>query len=302
MTPTRSPSRHGAATTASASRPPRAVGCVMRWQPLLVVALVALLAGACGEDAPPPPPPKKAAPAAKGKGKGGKQGTLQPRMHVEERVSCGAIEKATGPKCDPVAPACDIGLYCLPVKGGATHCESCPERDSIRHQFRDRDFVADQVRDPFQSFIIPQKGLGADPDRKIEGPCNRADQFVASNYSYLELRLVGIVAQGTQRKVLMMDRSNFGHIIRRGDCVGKEKAVVKDIGPGFVTFVVHPAPEDRTNRVPEERSVLLHPKGLQVAPQPQPEAMIAPNAPIVAPPSGGPATEATAPSLPPPSN
>jgi hypothetical protein len=113
------------------------------------------------------------------------------------------------------------------------------------------------------------------------------------------MRLVGIVAQGTQRKVLMMDRTNIGHIIRRGDCVGKEKAVVKDIGPGFVTFVVHPAPEDRSNRQPEERSVLLHPKGLQVAPQAQPEA-VTPNAPIVAPPPSGPAP--TAPTVPPPSN
>jgi hypothetical protein len=272
----------------------------MRWQPLLVLALVT---SACGEDAPPPPPPKKpGAPAAPGAKPGAKdkKNTLQPRMHVEERVSCGLIEKATGPKCEPAASTCDVGLYCLPVKGGANHCESCPERDSIRHEFKDRDFVSDQVRDPFQSFIIIQKGLEAEPDRKVEGPCNRADQFVAGNFSYLDMRLVGIVAQGTQRKVLMMDRTNIGHIIRRGDCVGKEKAVVKDIGPGFVTFVVHPAPEDRSNRQPEERSVLLHPKGLQVAPQAQPEA-VTPNAPIVAPPPSG-APAPTAPTVPPPSN
>lgn len=260
----------------------------MRWQSVLALALIA---GACGDDPPPPPPPKAAAPAAKAGPKGapaGKAKQLQPRMHVEEKVACPAIEKPTGPKCDPATPSCEPGLYCLPVKGGATHCEPCPERDSIRHEFKDRDFVADQVRDPFQSFIIVQKGLEATPDKKIEGPCNRPEQFVATNYSYLELRLVGIVAQGTQRKALMMDRVNYGHIVRRGDCVGKEKAVVKDIGPGFVTFVVQPDPEGKTpNRVPEERSVQLHPKGLQVAPDSQPEAVgPTPTAPIVAPPGG----------------
>lgn len=261
----------------------------MRWQSVLVLAL---FAGACGDDPPPAPAPKPggAPAAAKGKSAAGAKGAkqLQPRTHVEQRVTCPAIEKATGPKCDPATPSCDQGLYCLPVTAGGTFCEPCPERDSIRHEFRDRDFVADLVRDPFQSFITPQKGLEAETVKKIEGPCTRKEQFVASNYSYLELRLVGIVAQGTQRKVLMMDRGNYGHIIRRGDCVGKEKAVVKDIGPGFVTFVVHPDVEDKTpNRIPEERSVQLHPKGLQIAPDALPEATApAPSAPIVAPSAG----------------
>jgi hypothetical protein len=249
---------------------------------------IALLAGSCGDDPPPPPPKKAAAPGAAGAAKKGdksKVKQLQPRTHVEARVSCPAIEKATGPKCDPATAACEPGLYCLPIKGGATHCEPCPERDSIRHEFKDRDFVADQVRDPFQSFIIVQKGLETAPDKKNEGPCTRKDQFVATNYSYLDLRLVGIVAQGTQRKVLMMDRGNVGHIIRRGDCVGKEKAVVKDIGPGFVTFVVRPDTDDKQpNRVPEERSIQLHPKGLQVAPESLPDATsTTPSAPIVTP-------------------
>jgi hypothetical protein len=275
----------------------------MRWQTLLVVSL---FAGACGDDPPPPPPKKPGAPggaAAKAADKKAKQ--LQPRMHVEERVTCPAIEKATGPKCDVATPVCDEGLYCLPVKGGATYCEPCPERNSIRHDFKDRDFVADQVRDPFYPFVVPLKGLEGSPDKKSEGPCTRTDQFVASNYSYLDLKLVGIVAQGTKRKVLMTDRSNYGHIIRRGDCVGKEKAVVKDIGPGFVTFVVRPDTDDKSpNRVPEERSVQLHPKGLQVAPDTLPDATGAgTNAPIVAPPGqGAPAPAPTAPNVPPPNN
>ncbi len=262
----------------------------MRWQYLIVLAL-ALVVG-CGEDEPPPPPPKAAAakPGAKpskGKGKGKDKGKeLQPRVHVEERVTCPEVAKATGDKCDPATPSCDAGLYCVPVKGGGNACEPCPERDSIRHEFKDRDFVADQVRDPFQSFIIPQKGLEGPSELKVEGPCRRPEQFVAGNYSYLDLRLVGVVSQGTQRKVLMLDRTNYGHIIKRGDCVGKEKAVVKDIGPGFVTFVVNPDPDDRTpNRVPEERSIQLHPKGLQVAPESLPDATEEPTAPVVAPPA-----------------
>jgi Tfp pilus assembly protein PilP len=260
----------------------------MRMHCLLVLAL---FVSACGDDPPPAPPSPAggggAKPAPKPKpGAKGAPTQLQPRQQIEQKVTCVSPEKATGPACNKDAPMCDADLYCLPV-GKGFNCEPCPERASIRHEFQDRDFVADQVRDPFQSYVIAQPGLIEEQEKKVEGPCNRPEQFVASNYSYLDLRLVGIVAQGTQRKVLMMDRGNLGHIIRRGDCVGKEKAVVKDIGTGYVTFVIAPDPEDKNpNRASEERSVQLHPKGLQVTAPTAPDAT-APTAPIVAPPGGG---------------
>ena len=264
---------------------------------LLAIAL--LFTAACGDD-PPPAPPQTATPGAPAgkpaaKGKGGKVALLQARQHVEDKVNCPPPDKPTGPACNKDAPACDPGKTCIQV-GGGTFCEVCPERDSIRHEFKDRDFVPDQTRDPFQSFIIVQKGL-EEPVEKHEdlGPCRRQDQLVASNYSYLDMRLVGIVAQGTQRKVLMMDRGNLGHIIRRGDCVGKEKALVKDIGPGFVTFVIQPDENDKTpNRIPTEHSIQLNPKGLQVAPQPA-DMTQQPQAPIVAPGAGPAAPAPTAP-------
>ena len=264
----------------------------MRTNAWLLVALVAApLVGACGEDeAPPPPPPPPAAPggapAAPGRPAAPPPGgQLQPRVQIEQKIICPEIEKATGPTCTPDAPACDPGLYCLPVTGGGNNCEPCAERDTIRHDFKDRDFVADQVRDPFQSYVIVQPELTDKDKAKPEGPCTRREQFVASSYSYMDLRLVGIVSQGTQRKVLMMDRGNLGHIIRRGDCVGKEKAVVKDIGTGYVTFVVQSDEDGNKAQAPEEHSVQLHPKTLDVAPQVDVDSS-APTAPIVAPPGG----------------
>ena len=261
---------------------------------LIASALVLVLFAACGGDEPPPPPkpggPAAGKPGAKPGGPAGKKVLLQARTHVEEKVVCPAPDKPTGPKCDPAAPACDPGKFCLTVGSGA-FCEPCRERDSIRHEFKDRDFVLDQTRDPFQSFIIVQKGLEETTEKKEEGPCKRQDQFVATNYSYLDLKLVGIVAKGTQRKVLMMDRGNLGHIIHRGDCVGKEKAVVKDIGPGFVTFVIQPDEDDKTpNRQPVERSVQLHPKGLQVSPVQPDSNGTTTTAPVVTPPGTPPGT------------
>ncbi|NVB85498.1 MAG: hypothetical protein HOV81_44450 [Kofleriaceae bacterium] len=258
----------------------------MRVAPLALIALL----GACSgdESAPPPPKPAAAQPgraaAAKPGAKNAKTGTLTPRVHVEDKVSCPVPEKASGPSCNKDAPSCDPGLFCLEVTANKWTCEPCPERDSIRHEFKDRDFVAEQSRDPFQSFVIVQKGLEEPVEQKREpGPCTRQDQFVATNYSYLDLRLVGIVAKGTQRKALMMDRGNVGQIIKRGDCVGKEKAVVKDIGTGFITFVVaYDADGATPNRQPQERTVQLNPKGLVLGPQPDLDSQ-QPSAPIVAP-------------------
>lgn len=273
----------------------------MRKAALLVCALLA----ACGGDdegggggqtqpAQPGAPNKPAAPAGNGP-------KLTPRMHVEDRVACPTPEKATGPECKPDAATCDAGLYCLLTgdKGaGGYHCEPCQERESIRHEFKDRDFLAEQARDPFQSYLLPQAGLGstggeAKPD--LDKTCSRPDQLVATNYGYEDLKLVGIVAQGTQRKALMMDSGNLGHIVKRNDCVGKERAIVKDIGTGFVTFVI--VSEDG-KRPPIERSVPLYPNGLQaVLPTSQPPAPVdqGPAAPVIAPPGSRPAAPVIAP-------
>ena len=259
-----------------------------------------VLFAACGDDTPPPPPrggeggPAPGAPAPGAPKVSGNK--LQPRMHAEDKVLCPVPDKPTGPDCKPDTPTCDVGLYCLQDAPNKFTCEPCPERDSIRHDFKDRDFVsdgtADHGRDPFQSFVIIPHDLFKTSEKPTEvGPCTRADQFIAPNYSYQELRLVGIVAQGTQRKVLMM-AGNKGQIIKRGDCVGKEKALVKDIGTGYVTFLINPNGDNDTGpkQPPVEHSVQLHPNGLEMEVA-QPD--VVPNAqqqgPTVAPPTSIPA-------------
>jgi hypothetical protein len=228
------------------------------------LVLAVLLASACGDDAAPPPPP----PADQGAGGGGggpaqkidpsKQ--LQPRRHAEDSVICPISDKQTGLVCKPEAPTCEAGLYCLGTAAVGYHCTACPERDSIRHEFKDRDFASDQARDPFESFVMPQADLAKTGDKpKDLGPCRRTDQLIASTFSVRELKLVGIARQGTKRKVLMVDPSNLGHSIERADCVGKEKALVQDIGTGYVHFQINPEQADRGPQRPvEDYSVELH--------------------------------------------
>lgn len=227
----------------------------------LVVAALLALVGACGDDGDAPPPlqagqagfasQQNAAAAA-----AANAAALIPRVHIEDRVTVA-------------------------------------ERATIRHTFKDRDFAAETNRDPFQSFIVMLPGTPQAPLEPLTSQagqqCTKADQLVATNYSYADLKLVGIVAQGTQRKVLMMDSGNLGHIIKRGDCVGKEKAVVKDIGTGYLTFVVTPDSLPNTSQRPaEEHSVQLHANDLPLmdyqiptdnAPRPSVEPVMPPTAP-----------------------
>jgi Tfp pilus assembly protein PilP len=234
----------------------------MRMHYLLPAALLLTAVSACGEDDPPPPPPKAGA-AKPGAKPGAKSGKAPPPIAVRTRIEDRVI--------DP------------------------EEKKGIRHSFKDKDFIAETTnRDPFQSFVLNQGIIGPEatkPQIAITKKC-REDNLVATNYSYTDLRLVGIVAQGTQRKVLMMDAGNLGHIIRRGDCVGRERAYVKDIGTGYVTFEVNP---DETNngtvRNAEERSVQLYPNQMPVTSQPNLDnEPVRPQTPDVAPPTSPPPT------------
>ena len=77
---------------------------------------------------------------------------------------------------------------------------------------------------------------------------------------------------------------NAGKIIKRGDCVGKEKAVVKDIGTGYVTFQVDADPDSK--RPAQEHSVQLYPNGLETQlPMDDGEEAPPPSAPVVTPPT-----------------
>lgn len=250
------------------------------------LVLLAFLLSACGEDEAPPPPPRPpgAVPAPAAPGATGKGTQLAPMQRIEERVTCPAPSDAK--KCDPKTPLCGPGQYCIPA-GAGHYCGACPERDAIRHAFKPRDFQGVDIRDPFQSFVIVQPGLGTGPEGKIPTEatpkCTRKDQFVATSENYQSLKIIGIVSQGTQRKVLLSD-GRIGHIVKKGDCVGKEKAVVKDIGAGYITFALEAAGKME----PIEVSMQLYPTQVSLS---APDAIDpgAASTPMVAPPRATPA-------------
>lgn len=114
------------------------------------------------------------------------------------------------------------------------------EVKSIRHQFKERDFSSDpnlENRDPFRSFVGGAIGDGAGNQAQLRDTeqC-RKDRQIATNFGVRDLRLSAILAAGTQRHAMFQDSTDLGHFVMRGDCVGKEKARVVEVGAGFVRF------------------------------------------------------------------
>lgn len=202
---------------------------------MLLLALVG-----CGEEEDPPPPPRQ--PGAK-------------------------------PPAPPPAAAAKPGA---PAPGGRLKIEdrvtSETEKASLRRKFRESDFATElSNRDPFMSYVINQPGLedGSKPALEIDKLCTKPEQFVATTFSYADLKLVGIVTQGAQRRALMMDPGNMGQTIKKGDCVGREKALVKDIGDGFITFAVRPeVTASGQEKAMQEESKFLRPGKFEVTSQP----------------------------------
>jgi len=239
-----------------------------------MLVAIAILAG-CGDDSGDKPGAKPGQPAAApAPGAGSGSNKLQPQVHVEERVNCAVKERDENDKkeiaCEPDKTTCPDQRYCLEAKKTdpktekfvivGKFCKRCTERENIRHVFKERDFAPEGNRDPFKSFLIPDVGSGSgSATRTATTERCKDSQWKIPDYSYADLKLVGIVSMGTQRRVLLM-AGNKGEIITRGNCVGKERAMVKEIGATYVTLQLQNDVKD--NRDPEEHSLELYPKAL----------------------------------------
>lgn len=167
------------------------------------------------------------------------------------------------------------------------------EEATIRQSLKERDFiVTDDNRDPFQSFVLVPPELATPQKEKVDitQSCTKPEQFVASSYSYTDMQLVGIIAERTQKRVLMM-AGNLGYVIRKGDCVGREKALVKDIGAGYITFQV--TPDQPGQQSVEEHSVQLYPNQQPLSSRPQLIEPSKTSTPVVGPGGGSSATQPT---------
>lgn len=221
---------------------------IAQWLAAMCITLLAASISGCEDELPPPPSAvsnnasnanrnrnAKTGPNAKQKGE---ENTLQFYSKIESYVA------------DP------------------------EEAKALRHVFTVKDFESDpsgeENRDPFRSFVIQQPGSGRMGDANGQQPdevserCN-ATNIVAPTYSLRDLDLIGIVLRGTRSYALFRDRSSYGHIVRRGDCLGQEQARVTAIRTGFVSLQLAPGnPLAGAEQAQQEREIKLYPEELSL--------------------------------------
>jgi hypothetical protein len=188
----------------------------MRLSPILVA--IAFLA-ACGDDGGGGGASKKEAPKKNAKDK---KKTKEKPKKIEVVTYVSTLEKVVPPD----------------------------EAPTIRRRLKDRDFMPDltgtENRNPFQSFTLPQMAAGTQPTTgpgpapKPTDLCAR-NKLKASSYAIKDLALIGIVRRGSQYFAMFRDPKKVGHVVERGNCLGREKALVTAIGDDLVT----------TERLPE---------------------------------------------------
>ena len=196
-------------------------------------------ATACGDD---PPPPAKTRPAA------GMEG---------ETESGGRIAGAAGP-----GPGVAGG-----VPAGISPYPKVP--DEFRRELGPRDFSADPTgdinRDPFRSYLVSAPA-SAQTTSGVKDECER--RMVAGDFGLRDLKLTGIIHQGTRTFAQFTDSKNLGHTAHRGDCLSKEKARVREIGDDRVVVDIVAAITPGSAPAPPRQEVWrLHPEDLDLEAQ-----------------------------------
>ena len=142
--------------------------------------------------------------------------------------------------------------------------------EELRHKFTEIDFIPDGTgetnRDPFRSWVL-QPSLEKDPDGpKLVDVCtSKKVRWGASNYSIRDLQLIGLVKRG-RSYAQFTDRSETDSwIVRKDDCIGQEKAIIEEIGVGYVRLsVTPPAPPGAPAPAPQKQNISLHPEELEI--------------------------------------
>lgn len=223
----------------------------------LVVAFAFALGSGCGEE---------------------EQGLKRPpRSKSRAKVASKTSKKAaTGNALQFYVKVEDVARGQCPTPG-----EECDkEVKAIRHRFTTRDFEQDltgtENRDPFRSYVLRDPGLFSAGDGtqsvKASDGCKKEnmrapnplakDAGARASSSLRDLQLKGIVLRGTKSYAVFTDRSSYGHIVKIGDCLGKEKARVSKIGAGFVELEIVQESADGPRPV-QKREIALHPEELQ---------------------------------------
>ena len=105
---------------------------------------------------------------------------------------------------------------------------------------RQADSSGDERRDPFRSLFFNASLEDDVALRKTDTCSERGVRWEANGYSVRDLNLVGVVKTGRSYAQYVDRSEKDSWVVRRGDCLGQEKAVVEEIGVGYVNLTITP--------------------------------------------------------------
>lgn len=129
-------------------------------------------------------------------------------------VACG--EDAPAPQALPSAAVAASAAPAAPAKAAKKEAatEPPPKMEIVEADLSE----SERSRDPFRSFadFFKDEGRGAAKSQR---------EVVLSQFSIDELKLIGIVTRAEPAKAMLIDPAGTGHVVRRGQFVGKPDIV-----------------------------------------------------------------------------
>lgn len=159
-------------------------------------------------------------------------------------------------------------------KAAVAEFTTYPKVDTkLRKKLREIDFIPDPSgatnRDPFRSWAAT---LADEPEQVIAvvDVCAKEGNGVAweaRDFSVRDLTLIGIVRRG-RSFAQFSDKGEAGSwIVRKGDCVGQEKAIVDEITVKVVRLIITPpTPSGRPAPPAQAQIISLHPNEEEIDP------------------------------------
>jgi type IV pilus assembly protein PilP len=120
----------------------------------------------------------------------------------------------TAPSIAPPPAAAAPPVGARPAEKAVVDEQPAPKMDIVEAEFTE----SERSRDPFRSFADMFKA-------ESKGVAKSQREVVLSQFSIDELKLIGIVTRAEPAKAMLVDPGGMGHVVKRGQFVGKADIV-----------------------------------------------------------------------------
>ncbi len=142
----------------------------------------------------------------------------------------------------------------------------------LRHTLQEDDFVPDVTgktnRDPFRSWALTSTDDVETEVIEVIDVCQEKGNGVeweAQKYSIRDLELIGIVRRGRSFAQFSDKGGTDSWIVRKGDCLGQEKAIVEEITVKVIRLVITPpTPPGRPAPPSQYQNISLYPEEREI--------------------------------------